>query len=99
MAKVSRKCPYCKTKVEIDNNTSAVPCGNCGEYISRSQFPKSEDAHVPIDYELENARSLRAIAVSLQINAIIRVGECTKDTEDKIQMLQAIDDAVVEPFE
>jgi len=96
MAKMSRKCPYCETKVTLDDEESAVNCGHCGEHIPRVKFPVREGGLPPIDYELENARSLRAIAVSLLVIAENDTLEREWDVDEFIEVLRGVK---VGPFE
>lgn len=99
--KVSRRCPYCNAKItfDLDSTDSAMECPRCGEPVARKKFPLAEGHSVPPNIKLENAKSLRSIAVSLQVASIIHIDECSKDAEAKISMLEAIDNSLVESFE
>lgn len=70
-----RPCPHCTAIVEWEvppeglARSGQVQC-ECGELLGTSSFPgQTAETHAVIDTDLENVKSLRSIAVSLQILA------------------------------
>lgn len=81
-----RPCPRCTAIVELEISSidaprlGSVQCMSCGEYLMTHTFPgqTAPETHAVIDTDLENAKSLRSIAVSLQIlagKALVEVDE------------------------
>lgn len=66
---LTTNCPRCNNKI-YPITWSFIECSNCGERLTRKEF-EINDVHKLL--ELENAKSLRSIACSLQILAMAQV--------------------------
>lgn len=69
---LTAKCPHCDATLHCRlERTEVVVCSNCGEQVDREDF-KDDGVSRPeaMSLELENAKSLRSIAMSLQVLAM-----------------------------
>ncbi len=70
------KCTYCGATLHLTDDYSHVKCSNCGELVYREHF---EDDGVfrpeAMNLDVENAKSLRSIAMSLQCFVSHEVGD------------------------
>lgn len=67
---LTAKCSHCDAVVHSKKGVEVVECSNCGEQVPRIDFvDDGVYQQNEMNFELENAKSLRSIAMSLQILA------------------------------
>ncbi len=72
---LTAKCPHCDATLHCGESQVNVECSNCGEILFREVFTDACALAEPevMNIELENVKSLRSIAMTLQTVAAFYV--------------------------